>query len=279
MQIFDKVSDVQDYLTNFNTRSVGFVATMGALHEAHISLIEHSKSQDEITVCSIFVNPKQFNKTEDLINYPVKIEADLEKLKAAKCDAVFIPSVKEMYPIKVEKEFNFGVLSKVMEAKHRPGHFNGVAIVIERFFDILNPINAYFGEKDFQQLAVIRALVKQIGSRVNIVGCPIYREDSGLAMSSRNERLTLKEKDVASVISKALIFVSQHKNTHSVLELKDYFMNSMAKTNLINPEYFEIADKNTLEPVSYWGDAETYIAFTAVHVNEVRLIDNMTIIN
>jgi len=279
MQIFHKINDVQGYLTKFNNISVGFVATMGALHDAHISLIEYSKSQNKLTICSIFVNPKQFNNKEDLTNYPNNVELDLTKLRDAACDVVFIPSVKEMYPNKVEKEFDFGVLSRVMEAKHRPGHFNGVAIVIERFFDILHPTNAYFGEKDFQQLAVIRSLVKQIGCRVNIIGCPIYREDNGLAMSSRNQRLTVKEKNVASVISKALIFVSQHKNTHSVLELKDYFMCSIAKTKLINPEYFEIADKNTLEPVSYWGNAETYIAFTAVNVNGVRLIDNMTIIN
>jgi pantoate--beta-alanine ligase len=279
MQIFNKVSDVQGYLTKFNKESVGFVATMGALHDAHISLIEISKRENSLTICSIFVNPKQFNRKEDLTNYPRNEEKDIQKLKEAKCDVVFIPSVGEMYPQKVEKSFHFGVLSEVMEAKHRPGHFNGVAVVIERFVEILNPTRAYFGEKDYQQLAVIKALVKQVNSPVQVVGCPIFREKNGLAMSSRNERLSKSEKELASEISKALTFVSQHKSTHSVLELKEYFFNEMSKYQLFDSEYFEIANELTLEPIQQWEDAETYIAFTAVNVAGVRLIDNMTIIN
>jgi len=166
MQIFKKVSEIQDYLTKFNTKSVGFVATMGALHQAHISLIEMSQSENELTICSIFVNPKQFNKEEDLTNYPKSIEKDIKKLQEAYCDVVFIPSAEEMYPSKDEKEFHFGMLSEVMEAKHRPGHFNGVAIVIERFFEILNPTHAYFGEKDYQQLAVTAAKCSQWQDRL-----------------------------------------------------------------------------------------------------------------
>ena len=279
MQIFTKVSEVQSYLTKFNNKNIGFVATMGALHQAHASLIDISKKENDLTVCSIFVNPKQFNKKEDLINYPKSIDLDLKKLKEAKCDVVFIPTVEEVYPERVEKTFDFGLLSEVMEAKHRPGHFNGVAIVIERFFEILNPTNAYFGEKDYQQLAVIRNLVKQINSPVKIVGCPIYREASGLAMSSRNERLSLEEKKMASKISNALFFVSENKNTHTISELKAYFLASMSENKLFTTEYFEIADKNTLKPINNWSDANSYIAFTAVNVSGVRLIDNMTIIN
>ncbi len=279
MQIFNKVSEVQDYLTKFNTKSVGFVATMGALHQAHISLIEKSKAENDLTVCSIFVNPEQFNKAEDLAKYPRNTEKDTEKLREANCDVVFIPSVEEMYPEKVEKEFNFGVLSEVMEAKHRPGHFNGVAIVIERFFEILNPTRAYFGEKDYQQLAVIKALAKEINSSVKIVGCSIYREKNGLAMSSRNERLSEKEKEAAGEINKTLTFISQHKRTHSVSELKQHFLTEMSKNRLFEPEYFEIADESTLKPITNWGDAITYIAFAAVNISGVRLIDNMTIIN
>ena len=279
MQIFTKVNEVQDYLTKFNTKSVGFVATMGALHQAHVSLIDRSKRENELTICSIFVNPKQFNKKEDLNNYPRNVELDLVKLKDAKCDIVFVPSVDEMYPIAVEKQFDFGLLSEVMEAEHRPGHFNGVAIVIERFFEILNPTHAYFGKKDYQQLAVIEALAKQINSKVKIVGCTIFREENGLAMSSRNERLSDKEKEIAAEISKALTFVSKHKNSHSVNELKAYFINEMGKHQLFDTEYFEIADKMNLNPIKNWEDAETYIAFTAVNVSGVRLIDNMAIIN
>lgn len=279
MIIFKSAKEIQVYLAKTNAKSVGFVATMGALHQAHISLIDISKQQNEITICSIFVNPKQFNKKEDLVKYPRNTEADIKKLQEADCDVLFIPSVEEMYPKKVEKEFHFGVLSEVMEAKHRPGHFNGVAIVIERFFEILKPTHAYFGEKDFQQLAVIRALVKELNSSVKVVGCPIYREKNGLAMSSRNQRLSPKEKEVASEISKALTYVSKQKNVFSVTELKEYFFNNMAKHQLFEPDYFEIADENTLKPIQNWGDAKKYIAFTAVNVNGVRLIDNMAIIN
>ncbi|MGB0887782.1 MAG: pantoate--beta-alanine ligase [Vicingaceae bacterium] len=276
MHVFYSVKEIQSFLSG--KKSVGFVATMGALHQAHISLIDQSKKENKITVCSIFVNPKQFNKKEDLIKYPRNIDADLAQLKAANCDVVFIPSVEEMYPKEVKKEYNFGVLSDVMEAEHRPGHFNGVAIVIERFFEILNPTNAYFGEKDYQQLAVIKALTKQINSSINIVGCPIFREKSGLAMSSRNKRLSVSEKEQASVISKTLQYVCKSKNT-PVSELKKYFITEINKHANFKFEYFEIADESTLKPINSWGDAKKYIAFTAVNVSGVRLIDNMTIIN
>jgi len=278
MRVFYTVKDVQDYLGNQKTKSIGFVATMGALHQAHISLVDISKKENDITVCSIFVNPKQFNKKEDLLKYPRNTEADLEKLKAADCNAVFIPSVDEMYPEKVEKEFYFETLSEVMEAEHRPGHFNGVAIVIERFFDILTPTHAYFGEKDYQQLAVIKALVKQLNSPVKVVGCQIFRESNGLAMSSRNERLSNAEKEQASLISRTLKYVCEHKNL-SVLELKNHFLSKMKRYDNFEIEYFEIADETTLQPITEWGSAEKYIAFTAINVGGVRLIDNMTIID
>lgn len=278
MQVFETVKEVQDYLGNQKTKTIGFVATMGALHQAHISLIDISKNENDLTICSIFVNPKQFNKKEDLVKYPRNTEADLEILRAANCDAVFIPSVAEMYPQKVEKEFHFGSLSDVMEAEHRPGHFNGVGIVIERFFEILTPTNAYFGEKDYQQLAVIKSLAKQIKSPVNIVGCPIFRAKNGLAMSSRNERLTDLEQEEASAISATLKYVCAHKNL-SVEELKKYFLKEMAQHKAFETEYFEIAEETTLQPITEWGNAEKYIAFTAVNVGGVRLIDNMTIIN
>ncbi len=279
MLVFKTVREIQTYLKKTQSESVGFVATMGALHNGHISLIETSKKQNTLTICSIFVNPKQFNNPEDLMKYPRNIEADLEMLASANCDVVFIPSVEEMYPYQVQREFNFGILSNVMEGLHRPGHFNGVAIVIERFFEILKPDVAYFGEKDFQQLSIVKALVKQLDISVKIVGCPIIREKSGLAMSSRNERLSPNEKEAATEISKSLHFVSHNKNNYSVPELKNYFLNNIAKNKLLKTEYFEIADGNSLVPIKEWEDSKYCVAFTSVNVGHVRLIDNMTIIN
>ncbi len=279
MQVFKTVEKIQSYLNNARHKDVGFVATMGALHQGHLSLIALSKNQNDLTICSIFVNPKQFNKKEDLIKYPRKIDSDLKKLEEVNCDVVFIPNEAEMYPNKVEKNFHFGPLSEIMEGKHRPGHFNGVAIVIDRFFEILTPTRAYFGEKDYQQLAVIRALVKDSKSEVEIVGCPIYRENNGLAMSSRNERLSEGEKEIAGKISKALAFISHHKKTYSILELKKYFWDTISKEKLLEIEYFEIVDKKTMKVLKNWEEGENFLAFTAVNLGDVRLIDNMTIIN
>lgn len=279
MKVFKTVKEIQSYLTNLKSESIGFVATMGALHIGHISLIEVSKKQNSLTVCSIFVNPKQFNNQEDLIKYPRNVDADIEKLAAANCDVVFIPSVEEMYPNKIEKEFQFGILSKVMEAEYRPGHFNGVAIVVERLFDIIRPTNAYFGEKDFQQLSVIKALVNQLKLPIKIIGCPIIRENNGLAMSSRNERLTEVEFNAASNINKALTFVRHNKNKLSIAELKSFYADLLSKNKLLTIEYFEIADGNTLNPIKEWSEADYCIALTSVNVGGVRLIDNMTIIN
>lgn len=279
MKVFKTVKEIQSYLTNLRSESIGFVATMGALHIGHISLIEVSKKQNSLTVCSIFVNPKQFNNQQDLIKYPRNVDADIEKLAAANCDVVFIPSVEEMYPNKIEKEFQFGILSTVMEAEYRPGHFNGVAIVVERLFDIIKPNKAYFGEKDFQQLSVIQALVNQLKLPIKIIGCPIVRENNGLAMSSRNERLTEVEFNAASNINKALTFVRHNKNKLSIAELKSFYADLLSKNKLLTIEYFEIADGNTLNPIKEWGEADYCIAFTSVNVGGIRLIDNMTIIN
>ena len=279
MLVFESVKTLQDYLQENTTKSIGFVPTMGALHIGHLSLIEASQKKCDITICSIFVNPTQFNKKEDLIKYPRNTAKDLQMLESTNCDVVFIPSVDEMYGEYEQKEFDFGALGDVMEGEHRPGHFNGVANVIQRFFEIMNPTCAFFGEKDFQQLAVVKELAKQIKSPTEVIGCPIFREDTGLAMSSRNERLSVNEKDVASEISKALQFVCEHKKSHTVTELKSYFSKQMSQHSIFDPEYFEIANAETLEPVNNWKEAENFIAFTAVNLNGVRLIDNMTIIN
>ncbi len=279
MEIFKTVKEIQTYLRHCNVFDIGFVPTMGALHQGHLSLIAQSKKQNKITICSIFVNPKQFNNQDDLIKYPRNTEKDLQLLKKNNCDVVFIPNEKEIYPKEQDKKFYFGILSEVMEAAHRPGHFNGVALVIERFFEILHPKNAYFGEKDFQQLAVIRNLVKQLKLDVNIVGCPICRAENGLAMSSRNERLTAKEKQEAARINKALNFIKGNYQNYNITTIKKKFEEKINTNNLLNLEYFEIADGNSLASINKWEETDYCVAFTAVNVGSVRLIDNITIFN
>ena len=209
---FKKIAPLQAFLKKNKGKSIGFVPTMGALHEGHMALIKNAQSLCDIVICSIFVNPKQFNKESDLVNYPNTLERDTLNLKEVNCDIVFIPSVEEIYPKnRIDKQFDFGALATEMEGEHRPGHFNGVALVIDRFFEIINPTYAFFGEKDFQQLAIIKALVEKLNSSIKIIGCPTVRETSGLAMSSRNERLIEDEKEEASAIFKALSFVAKNK--------------------------------------------------------------------
>ncbi len=277
MLIFKEIKELQDYLTNQKGKTIGFVPTMGALHEGHVSLIRASKQQSDITVCSIFVNPTQFNKKDDLDNYPRNNEVDIKKLELANCDLVFLPSVKEMYPAKVVKSFNFGALEKVMEGEHRPGHFNGVALVIERFLEIINPDFAFFGEKDYQQLAVVKTLAQQLNFKTKIIGCKIIREKNGLAMSSRNERLSKNEKNIASVIHQTLLFVKENYDTQPIDLLKQKAIDSINNNKELAVEYFEIANKKTLQADNI--TKENAVAFVAVNVGDVRLIDNMTIID
>ncbi len=279
MLIFKRVNDLQVFLEKNESKTIGFVPTMGTLHLGHLSLIKKAQKQCDIVVCSIFINPIQFNKKEDLDNYPKNLNSDIQQLESVKCAVLFCPSVDEMYPTKIERTFDFGGLENVMEGKHRPGHFNGVAIVIERFFKIITPDYAYFGEKDFQQLAVVRALTKQLGVKTRIIGGEIIRESSGLAMSSRNERLSEDEKKAAAEISRTLKYISENKKNHSVIELRHYFKTSMDSSLLLKLEYFDIADGNTLQSIKNWNESDYPVAFTAVNVGKVRLIDNMTIIN
>lgn len=281
MLIFETVSALQNYLTKNNFLSIGFVPTMGALHQGHLSLIEKAQHENELTVCSIFVNPTQFNKQEDLIKYPRNVPNDVVLLKSVitKNVVLFLPSVQEIYPKKSNKKYYFNSLSEVMEAQHRPGHFDGVAMVIERFLEIINPTNAYFGEKDFQQLAVVRALVNQLNSAVKIVGCPIVRAQSGLAMSSRNERLSESQKELATKIFEVLCFAKQHAKKMSIKNIKQHIIKTLAATNSITLEYFELADGNTLKSIINWEDSSYCVAFIAVHIGGVRLIDNMTLFN
>ncbi len=279
MLVFESVSALQQYLQENKSKSVGFVPTMGALHKGHLSLIDASLEKCDLTICSIFVNPAQFNKKEDLVKYPRNVEKDMKMLEQNNCDIVFLPSVEEMYDDYEFQEFDFGILGEVMEGEHRPGHFNGVANVIKRFFEIMNPTYAFFGEKDFQQLAVVKALAKKINSSTIVVGCPIYREETGLAMSSRNERLSVDEKEEAKIIYKLLSEVKQKQTELTVDEAKNLFIQTLNNDERFDLEYFDLADGHTLQSISDWNQSDYCIAFTAVNMSNVRLIDNMTIFN
>ncbi len=294
MIIFNSIPQLKTYLNNARSPQsiIGFVPTMGALHRGHISLINAAKMQCNLVVCSIFVNPTQFNDSNDLQNYPRTFEADCKLLEAANCDVVFIPEVSELYTFKelelkkknIEdkswtdgKTVDFGSLVKVMEGAHRPGHFNGVAQVVSKLFRIVEPDKAYFGQKDFQQLAVIRNMVKQLCMPIEIIDCPIVREKNGLAMSSRNERLTDKERNSASLISKTLFEVKELQNTKTIAELKSIAEAKLKTEPQIELEYFEISDADTLQPIADYKQAQSAVACIALKLGNVRLIDNVVL--
>ena len=278
METVKLVAEIKEKISKFKAegKSIGFVPTMGALHEGHLSLTEASVKQNDITVVSIFVNPTQFNNPNDLKTYPRCIEEDLEKLSTYNPDLIFIPEVEEMYPEPDTRVFNFGTLDKVMEGKNRPGHFNGVAQVVSKLFDIVTPDNAYFGQKDFQQVAVIKQMVKDLKLSVNIVPCPIIREKDGLAMSSRNMLLSEEERKNASKISETLFKACNLAADLSVSELKNWVIEEINKNPYLAVEYFEIVDNTSLLPVNNWDEAEEKIGCITVQVGKVRLIDNVT---
>lgn len=258
-------------------QQIGFVPTMGALHKGHLNLIERARQGNDKVVCSIFVNPIQFNNPDDLKNYPRTFERDIELLKPLGCDVVFHPDAAEMYPQKPDQKYDFGLLDKVMEGRYREGHFNGVAIVVKKLFDIVQPHRAYFGQKDFQQLAVIQALVKQEDIPVDIVPCPTVREEDGLAMSSRNVRLSAEERKNAPLIYQSLHKASQMytRSAAGVEEIKQWVSETINHNPFMELEYFEISNPDTLAPVQ--GDKPTtpVVACIAVQVGSVRLIDNI----
>ncbi len=254
----------------------GFVPTMGALHEGHISLVNICKKENEVTVVSIFVNPNQFNDKKDLENYPCMPEKDIELLEEAGCDVVFMPGVKEVYPEPDTRVFDFGLLGTVMEGKHRPGHFNGVAQVVTRLFEIVQPQRAYFGLKDFQQLAILKKVTKDLSLPVEIVTCPIVREPDGLAMSSRNALLTVDERAHARHISAALFRARDMAPGHTPDEIRKFVTDRINEDPFLKTEYFEIADDSTLQPVTSWNEPGGKIGCVAVKVGKVRLIDNVS---
>ncbi|MBR6775731.1 MAG: pantoate--beta-alanine ligase, partial [Bacteroidales bacterium] len=256
---------------------IGFVPTMGALHEGHLSLINRAKKENDIVVCSVFVNPIQFNNPADLEKYPRTPEKDIEKLELAGCDAVFMPTAEEMYPNKVEDHYDFGDLERVMEGACRPGHFNGVAIVVRKLFEIVTPNRAYFGEKDFQQLAIINKMVSNLNMNLEIVPCPIIREHDGLAMSSRNVRLNEAERAIAPKIFATLNDSITKKDVMSPAEMKNYALKKYAEIKEFDVEYVEITDEINLKSIENWDECDHARIFVALQLGPVRLIDNVRI--
>ena len=255
--------------------SIGFVPTMGALHQGHISLVKKAMSENKTVVVSIFVNPTQFNDPRDLEKYPRNLDADLRLLENTGSHIVFVPNVKEVYPETDTRKFNFGQLETVMEGKHRPGHFNGVAQVVSKLFKMVQPDKAYFGLKDFQQLAVIKNMVKQLELPVEIIPCSIIREKNGLAMSSRNERLTDEQRKNASLLHETLLEANEQKGNKSVEELASWVIDTINKNPFLNVEYFEIVDDEQLQAIENWNNNKTKIACIAAFCGKIRLIDNM----
>ena len=257
-------------------KSLGLIPTMGALHSGHIALVKKAIDENDLSICSIFVNPTQFNNPSDLEKYPNPLEKDLFLLKQVGCDFVFTPTKEEVYPDGfVSKDFVFGTLDMGMEGANRPGHFNGVAIVVSRLLDLVKPQKAYFGEKDFQQLAIIQSMVKQVSFPVEIVPCSIVRDASGLAMSSRNMRLNKLQLDAAPRIYQRLFNASKMSSTHSIVEIKTWLKNEFKNDVDLDLEYFEITNPITLEATNNWSDCESHIACIAVFAGEIRLIDNI----
>ena len=257
-------------------KTIGFIPTMGALHEGHLSLVEESRKANDITVCSIFVNPFQFNNKQDLEKYPRNLNADRSLLLAAGCDYVFIPEDKEIYPDGMPSlDINFGTLDKVLEGKFRPGHFKGVAIIVKKLFEIISPDNAYFGKKDYQQLLVIRYLVSVFQLPVKIHACPTFREADGLAMSSRNLRLTIGEREMAPLIYQTLCKAKEKAGHLPVKDLRKWAIKKINSNPAFKVEYFEIVDKINLHILESWKEKENALACAAVFLGDVRFIDNM----
>lgn len=269
------------YLKTIKTANstIGFVPTMGALHQGHLALMQRSLKENNDTVVSIFVNPTQFNNPEDLEKYPRTLEEDVKKMRGLSDKIIlYAPSVDDIYEGKtISQDFDFDGLENQMEGKFRPGHFNGVGTIVKRLFEIVTPTNAYFGEKDFQQLQIVKKMVEKNHLPVNVVGCPIYREENQLAMSSRNERLTTEERKEAAIIYKTLTEAKEVFKTKSPEETVEFVKNSFKENEKFELEYFVIADESTLLPIENKSIDKKYRAFIAVFVNSIRLIDTISL--
>ena len=256
-------------------KKIGLVPTMGALHDGHASLVKLAVAENEVVVVSDFVNPTQFNDKNDLQKYPRTLEADCELLEKENATYVFAPSVEEIYPEPDTRQFSYAPLDTVMEGKFRPGHFNGVCQIVSKLFMIVEPDRAYFGEKDFQQLAIIREMVKQMNFPIEIIGCPIVREHDGLALSSRNARLSDVERQQALNISKTLFLSKEFASSHTVAETQQFVEDAIAASEGLELEYFELVDGNTLQKISNWEETTYAVGCITVYCGDVRLIDNI----
>src|SRR4030066_1784089 len=279
MLIFTEIKSLQQKIKSLkNGTTIGLVPTMGALHEGHLSLVEKAKKENDIVVVSIFVNPTQFDNADDLINYPKTIEKDLSLLKSFNCDIVFTPTPEEIYADNIQSQsFDFDGLEYQMEGKFRAGHFNGVGTIVERLFDVVKPHKAYFGEKDFQQIQIIRKMVEKKKLPVQIISCPIHREKDGLAMSSRNTRLTSAQRAAAPFIYETLKKAKIKFGTKNASEVVKWVENEFKNHPILRLEYVEIADEDTLLPVETKNPSKKYRAFIAVFAGNVRLIDNISL--
>ena len=276
MLVIDNIKDIRKVLNSYKlkNKSIGLIPTMGALHDGHISLVEKSNEINDISVCSIFINPTQFNKIEDFDNYPSTIKNDIKVLKESDCDIIFLPSINEVYSEKSVLKFDFGTLENGMEGTNRPGHFNGVGLVVSKLFNIIEPNSAFFGQKDFQQLAVIKQLVIDLSFDIDIHSCETYREESGLAMSSRNKRLNEEELKEAAKIHQSLKLAEKLIKGKEKIDVKNEIVKFFDHTS-ISLEYFEIADKKTLQPINDYSNPEQIVICIAAFLGNVRLIDNI----
>jgi len=287
MIIFKKAKDLQDCLGTFRLKghsspgvqsAIGFVPTMGALHDGHISLLKTSVNENQVTVCSIFVNPAQFNDPTDFKKYPSTLEQDIFKLESNSCDVLFLPNVEEVYPDGIAKRdhYDLGYIETILEGEFRPGHFQGVCMAVERLLNIVLPDNLYLGQKDYQQCMIITRLIHLMGiqKKVQIRICPILREKDGLAMSSRNMRLNLEQRAQAPIIYKTLLFLKDNLGKGSLKDLKKEAMHLLEEQG-VRADYIEIADAKTLKPINEWDSRTNILGLAAGYIDGVRLIDNL----
>jgi pantoate--beta-alanine ligase len=279
MRICGTIVEVSRLLEKYRKQGevIGFVPTMGALHEGHLSLLAESKKQCTISVCSIFVNPTQFNDKKDLERYPRTPEKDCKILEEHGCDMVFMPSTEEMYPEPDKRVFDFGKLDKVLDGAHRPGHFNGVGQIVSKLFDIIKPDKAFFGLKDYQQVLIVKNLVAQLKQNVEVVPCPILREPDGLAMSSRNMLLSIEERKAASLIPKLMQMAKENYFKMPLPDLKNKLLEEIKKESLLKPDYIEFCKADSIESISENKQQEKIIFLVAIFSGKIRLIDNILI--
>jgi len=279
MEIFNHIEDVKNKIDSLKEKglSIGFVPTMGALHSGHLALVQNAKMENSIVVCSIYVNPLQFNNNEDFAKYPRLIDEDTKLLEKEGCDFVFIPD-DSIISNSSDFNYNVGCLDEMMEGAFRPGHFKGVVFIVKTLFEIVNPDRAYFGEKDYQQLAVVKKMTKDFNFNIEIVPFPTVRENDGLALSSRNKRLTATERQLAPRIYKELTYIKNNILNYSFCELKQWFKKQLEQESMMKVEYVEICDAETLKILSDASESHSMVVCTAVNLGNVRLIDNLKII-